>query len=164
MNRALAREGALRSLLWLSLGSWIGAWGFFAFVVSRVAFRVLPGNVAGDLAGLLLRTLHLGAGVAGLVAAGALVALGRRGLVVWLPVVLAVAAVASELILSPEIAALRPSALGAANTEQTQARFRLLHGLSLGLFMLIHLATLGLLGRVAWLDARDRREPRPPSP
>ncbi len=164
MNRALAREGAIRSLLWLSLGSWVGAWGFFAFVVSRVAFRIVPGDVVGELVGVLIRALHLGGAVAGLIAAGALAALGRRGFVVWLPVGLALAAAASELILSPEIAALRPSALGAASTEQTQARFGLLHGLSLGLFMGIHLATLGLLGWVAWLDARDRQDPHPRNP
>lgn len=164
MNRAGVREGAIRSALWLALGSWVGAWGFFAFVVSRVAFQVLPGNVAGDLAGLLIRTLHFGGALAGLITAGALVFLGRRGPVVWLPIALAVAALASELLLSPEIAALRPSALGEANTAETQARFGLLHGLSLGLFLLIHLGTLGLLGWVAWLDAGDRRDLRLPNP
>lgn len=147
----------LRAALWLSLGSWVGAWGFFAFIVSRVAFAVLPGNLAGDLAGLLLRPLHLGGAIAGLVAAAALAALGRRGAVVWLPIGLALVSAASELVLSPEIAILRPSTLGAANTADTQARFGLLHGISLGLFMLIHLATLGLAGWVAWLETRDRR-------
>lgn len=162
MNRSLAREGAIRSALWLSLGSWVGAWGFFAFVVSRVAFQIVPGDVVGELVGVLIRSLHFGGALAGLVAAAALAALGRRGFVVWLPIALAVTAVASELILSPEIAALRPSALGPANTAETQARFGLLHGLSLGLFMAIHLATLGLVGWVAWLDARDRWDPHPP--
>lgn len=164
MSRGPGAEAALRGALWLSLGSWIGAWGFFAFVVSRVAFQVLPGNVAGDLAGLLLRTLHLGGAGAGLIAAGALAALGRRGLVVWLPVGLALACVASELLLSPEIALIRPSTLGAGNTAETQARFRLLHGLSLGLFMLIHAATVGLAGWLAWLEARDRQSGFAPRP
>ncbi len=164
MSRGPGAEAALRGALWLSLGSWIGAWAFFAFVVSRVAFQVLPGNVAGDLAGLLLRPLHLGGAGAGLIVAGTLAALGRRGVVVWLPVGLALACAASELLLSPEIALIRPSALGAANTAETQARFRLLHGLSLGLFMLIHAATLGLAGRVAWLEARDRQSVFAPGP
>lgn len=161
MSQGLARETALRTALWLSLGSWVGAWGFFAFVVSRIAFKVLPGNVAGDLAGALLHILHLGGAGAALIAAAALAGLGRRGLVVGLPVLLALAAVASELVLSPEIAALRPSALGAANTADTQSRFGLLHGLSLGLFVLIHVASIGLVAWVAWLETRDRERALP---
>jgi hypothetical protein len=160
----VAGETALRATLWLSLGSWVGAWGFFAFVVSRIAFRVLPGNVAGDLAGALLAVLHLGGAGAALICAGALAGLGRRGLVLGFPIFLAVLAAASELFLSPEIAALRPSALGAANTADTQSRFRLLHGVSLGLFMLIHLASIGLVVWIAWLEARDRRRLLPPAP
>ncbi|MBK7949901.1 MAG: hypothetical protein IPK00_14395 [Deltaproteobacteria bacterium] len=103
-----------------------------------------------------------GAGAA-LAAAGALAALGRRGAVVAIPVALALVCVGSELLLSPEIAALRPSTLGAANTEETQTRFRLLHGISLGLFMLIHLTSVALLGRVAWLETRDRAPATPPT-
>jgi hypothetical protein len=161
LSTGLARETTLRAALWLSLGSWVGAWGFFAFVVSRIAFRVLPGNVAGDLAGSLLHVLHLGGAGAALICAASLVGLGRRGLVVGVPVLLALASVASELLLSPEIAALRPSALGAANTADTQSRFGLLHGLSLGLFMLIHLASIGLVAWVAWLETRDRERTLP---
>jgi Domain of unknown function (DUF4149) len=161
LSSGLARETTLRAVLWLSLGSWVGAWGFFAFVVSRIAFQVLPGNVAGDLAGSLLHILHLGGAGAALLSAAALAGLGRRGLVVGVPVLLALASVASELVLSPEIAALRPSALGAGNTADTQARFGLLHGLSLGLFVLIHLASIGLVAWVAWLETRDRERALP---
>jgi Domain of unknown function (DUF4149) len=161
LSSGLARETTLRAVLWLSLGSWVGAWGFFAFVVSRIAFQVLPGNVAGDLAGSLLHILHLGGAGAALLSAAAMAGLGRRGLVVGVPVLLALASVASELVLSPEIAALRPSALGAGNTADTQARFGLLHGLSLGLFVLIHLASIGLVVWVAWLETRDRERALP---
>ena len=41
----------LRTALWLALGGWVGAWAFFAFVVSRLAFQMIPGDVAGDMAG-----------------------------------------------------------------------------------------------------------------
>jgi len=151
-----ARAAALRGTLSLALGGWIGAWGFFAFGVSRLAFRVLPGDVAGNLAGSLLHTLHLGGAAAAFTTAAVLWALGRRGAVVVVPVVLGLVCVGSELWLSPAVAALRPSTLGAASTEETQTRFRLLHGLSLGLFMLIHLASFALLGWITWLEARDR--------
>lgn len=151
-----AAEAAARALLWLALGSWIGAWGFFAFGVSRLAFQVLPGDVAGDMAGVLLRELHLGGGAAGLVVAGCLAYLGYRGSIVLVPVALGLVPLASELIISPEVAALRPSVLGADNTASTQARFRMLHGLSLGLFMLVHLGSVLLLGGLAWLETRSR--------
>ena len=57
-----------RSALWMSLGVWVGSWAFFAFVISRIAFQVLPGNVAGDLAGALLAILHLGGAAAAIAA------------------------------------------------------------------------------------------------
>ncbi|OUW18737.1 MAG: hypothetical protein CBD18_02200, partial [Opitutales bacterium TMED158] len=63
-------QTVLRTSLWLALGSWVGSWAFFAFVVSRIAFQVLPSDVAGDLAGDLLAILHfVGAGAAFVVAA-----------------------------------------------------------------------------------------------
>jgi hypothetical protein len=144
----------LRTTLWLSLGGWVGAWAFFAFVVSRVAFRVLPGDVAGDLAGMLLQTLHFGGAALALVAAASAFGLGRRGMVVWLPVALAGICLASEIWLSPAVAAVRPSALGAASTAETSLRFSRLHGLSLGLFMFVHLASIGLVALNARLEDR----------
>jgi hypothetical protein len=153
-------QTVLRSSLWLAMGTWVGSWAFFAFVVSRIAFQVLPGDIAGDLAGSLLTILHFGGAAAALVVAGAAIGLGRRGLVVGLPVLLALACLASELWLSPEVAAVRPSTLGAASTAESQQRFRTLHGLSLGLFMTIHLASVVLLGLLARLDARELGDAR----
>ena len=77
--------------------------------------------------------------------------LGRRGWLVGLPLVLGVLCLGSELLLSPEVAAVRPSQLGAANTALTQQRFSLLHRISLGLFMAIHAATYVLV----WGHARQ---------
>lgn len=146
-------QSILRTALWLSLGAWVGSWAFFAFVVSRIAFQVLPGDVAGDLAGSLLTTLHFGGAAAALVAAGAAVGLKRRGWVVGLPVALAVVCLVSELWLGPEVAAVRPSTLGAESTLETGQRFKLLHGISLGLFMAVHLASTILIVLHARLDA-----------
>jgi hypothetical protein len=138
----------------LSLGGWIGSWAFFAFVVSRVAFQVLPGDVAGDLAGMLLEVLHFGGAGLALIAAAAAAALGRRGWLVGLPICLAILCIASEVLLSPEIAAVRPSTLGAAATEESSRRFSRLHTLSLGLFLSIHLVSVLLLVLHARIDAR----------
>lgn len=156
MNQSPRREAVLRTILWLALGGWVGAWGFFAFVVSRIAFGILPGNVVGDLVGALLHDLHFGGALAALVTAACLAGLGHRGWIVGLPLVLGVLSASSEILLSPAIAAIRPSTLGAASTEEIQTRFRLLHGLSLGLFMTIHLASVVLVGWIAWRDTRER--------
>lgn len=145
-----------RTALWLSLGSWIGSWAFFAFVVSRVAFEVLPGDVAGDLAGMLLAVLHWGGAGLAIVIALATAALGRRGVLLWLPIGLAVVCAGSELFLAPAIAAVRPSTLGAAATAATSSRFGLLHALSLGLFLIVHVVSIGLLVAHARIDANDR--------
>jgi len=147
-------EAVTRSALWLSLSWWVGSWGFFAFVVSRVAFRVLPGDVAGDLAGMLLAVLEWSGAGAALIVAAAAAGLGRRGWHVWLPIFLALLCVASELFLAPAVAAVRPSALGAAATEISSRRFGLLHALSLGLFLGIHAFSIGLVVVHARLDAR----------
>jgi len=150
----------IRSALWMSLGVWVGSWAFFAFVVSRIAFQVLPGDIAGDLAGSLLTVLHWGGAAAAVIAAGAAAALGRRGWPIALPMGLALICVVSELWLSPEIAAVRPSTFGEASSVLTGERFRLLHRLSLGLFLAVHFATIVLIGLHARLDARLAR-PKP---
>lgn len=153
----MTSQTVLRTALWLALGGWVGAWAFFAFVVSRLAFQVLPGDVAGDLAGALLATLHYGGAAAAFVVAGASSALGRRGWVVALPVVLGLLCLGSEIFLSPEVAAVRPSTLGAENTAETQQRFRILHAVSLGLFMTIHAATYILVWGQVRLDTLNSR-------
>lgn len=159
----MTSQSVLRFSLWLSLGGWVGSWAFFAFVVSRLAFQVLPGDVAGDLAGTLLAILQFGGAGAAFVAAGAAMALGRRGWLVGLPLLLGVLCLVSELFLSPEVAAVRPSTLGAANTAESQNRFRMLHAASLGLFMAIHVASYALVWGHARRDAQDARTPEAPA-
>ena len=152
-------EVAVRFSLWLALGGWVGSWGFFAFVVSRIAFQVLPGDIAGDLAGMLLTKLHYAGALAAFVSAGAAYCLDRKGLPVKLAVVRGVICIASELFLSPAVAAVRPSSLGAASTVETALRFKRLHFLSLGLFMAVHAASIALLFMHARADARSLSQP-----
>ena len=147
----------LRFGLWTSLGAWVGSWAFFAFVVSRIAFQVLPGDVAGDLAGYLLTRLHWGGITAAFLAAGCAFGLGRRGWLINLPIGLALVCLFNELWISPEVALVRPSTLGAASTELTANRFRLLHRLSLGLFLAIHLASAFLIVGHARRDTREAK-------
>ena len=147
----------LRTALWMSLSIWVGSWAFFAFVVSQITFQILPGDVAGNLAGSLLTILHFGGAVAALVAAGAAAALGRRGWVIALPLGLALICLSSELWISPEIAAVRPTTTGVASTLASGERFGLLHRLSIGLFLAVHFASMILIGLHARLDARLAR-------
>jgi len=70
---------------------------------------------------------------------------------------LALICLTSELWISPEIAAVRPSAIGEAGTLESNERFHLLHGLSIGLFLAVHFASLILVGLNARLDARLSR-------
>ncbi|MFK7895505.1 MAG: DUF4149 domain-containing protein [Myxococcota bacterium] len=158
MIQILRSQLVLRSALWLSLGSWVGSWAFFAFVVSRIAFQVLPGDVAGDLAGDLLAVLHYWGAGAGLVAAAAAIGLGRRGLPVFIPIGLALVCLASETWLSPAVAAVRPSSLGVGSTAELQQRFGTLHRLSLGLFMAMHLVSAILIVIHARLDAQEAQK------
>jgi len=146
-----------RTALWLSLGGWVGSWEFFALIVSRVAFQVLPGDIAGNLVGSLLTALHYGGAIAALVAAGSAAALGRKGWLVAVPLGLAHVCIFSELWISPEIAAVRPSAIGEASTVASSEHFSLLHRLSIGLFLAVHLASILLIGFHARLDARLAR-------
>jgi hypothetical protein len=157
VKRSIFSPAILRTALWMSLGTWVGSWAFFAFVVSRVAFQVLPDDAAGNLAGSLLTILHLGGAAAACVAAGSAAALGRRGWVVALPLGLALICLASELWISPEIAAARPSAAGEASTGLGSERFQHLHRLSIGLFLAVHLASVVLIGLHARLDAQEAR-------
>jgi len=150
-------QTVLRTVLWMSLGIWVGSWAFFVFVVSRIAFQILPEDIAGNLAGLLLEILHFGGAAAALVAAGAAAALGRRGWVIALPLGLALICLISELWISPGIAAVRPSTIGEASTLASGERFRFLHHLSIGLFLAVHFASIILIGLHARLDARLAR-------
>ncbi len=150
-------QAILRTALWMSLGLWVGSWAFFAFIVSEIAFQVLPADVAGDLAGSLITILHWGGAAAAIVAAAAAAALGRRGWVIGLPLGLALVCLVSELLISPEIALVRPSTIGEASTVLTGERFGLLHRWSIGLFLAVHFASLVLIGLHARLDAQPQK-------
>ena len=146
-------EVALRSLLWLLLGGWVGSWAFFALVVARVAFQVLPSaEVAGQLVGPVLVTLHWYGAFAGVALAGLAALLGRGRLLVWLPLVLAAACLVSELAVTPQMAALRDLAFGPQGEVGAAERYRQLHGVSMTIFSLV------LLGAVALLVLHTRRD------
>ena len=149
MDPALSGSGrniALRCALWLVLAGWIGSWAFFALVIARLAFRVLPSaEVAGLLVSPTLAVLHLYGVFAGVALAGLARALRRGWLLVLLPLGLAAACFASEYGVTPQMAALRDLAFGAAGNVEAAARYRALHGLSMGIFTSVLVGAISLL-------------------
>jgi len=144
---------ALRTALWLVLGGWVGSWAFFALVIARVAFRVLPSaEVAGQLVGPVLATLHLYGAFAGVALAALAIALGRGRLLVWLPLALAAACLASEYGVTPQLAALRDHAFGPDGDVAAASRYRQLHGLSMSIFSAV------LAGAIALVPLHVRRD------
>ena len=119
---------ALRSTLWLVLGSWLGAWLLFAVGVAPTAFRVLPSTeLAGALVSPLLRGLHLYGMSAGLALAALGLALGRGRLLLVLPLVMAAVCGFSEFWVTANMAVVRPEAFGPGATSEAAARFSTLH-------------------------------------
>ena len=137
---------ALRTALWLSLGGWVGSWAFFALVIARIAFRVLPSpEIAGHLIRPLLDTLHWYGAIAGFALAAIALALRRGRLLVAYPLVLAGVCLFSQLCVTPKLEAIRDLAFGPGGNLEATAQYRHLHGLSMILFTSVLAAAIGLL-------------------
>ena len=149
----------LRIGLWLLLGSWIGAWLCFALIVSRVAFQVLPSDLAGQVLGPVLSTLHWYGAVAGVALSVIAWGLGRGPLLVGLPLALTLGCLVSELGVTPQIAALRDLTFGPEGNTEAAKRFNTLHQLSIGIFSGVLLGAIWLLGLHARRDAPTDRIP-----
>lgn len=153
------REVLLRSLLWLILGGWFGAWVLFAIVVAPTAFRVLPSAaVAGDLVGSVLGWLHLYGVAAGVILAVLAKLLGRRPWLWILPLLLALVCFTSHFGVTAVLAEVRPRDFGSSTEGYAAARFAHLHRLSLGLYTLVGVGVAGLLAVHVRADVGALRE------
>ncbi len=145
MNDSGWGDTAARSLLWITLGGWIGAWIFFSLGVSVVAFRALPSaELAGQVVGPLLGFLHLYGAAAGALLAVLALVMGRGPWLAGLPILLAALCIYSELGITEEIAAIRPQAFGENATIEATERFGVLHRRSIGVFAVVGLGAIGL--------------------
>jgi hypothetical protein len=136
----------LRSAVWLALGGWVGSWALFAFVIARLAFRVLPSaEIAGQLIGPTLEILHWYGALAGAALAALAWVLRRGRLLFVLPLVLAVACLVSQLGVTPQMEELRDLAFGPAGNVEATARYRHLHGISMAIFSAVLLGVIGLV-------------------
>lgn len=146
---------ALRTALWLLLGGWVGSWACFGLVVAPAAFAVLPtSELAGQLVGPVLSTLHIYGLVAGLALAPIAWALGRGRLLTTVPLLMAAVCAFSHFWISAELADVRPLAFGPGGSVEMATRFGALHRLSMALYLVVSAVTLVLLFLHARADAR----------
>jgi hypothetical protein len=139
-NRSMT--AALRFLQMLALGAWLGAIIYFAAVVTRDAFAVLPNrDDAGVLVGSALGGLHAIGMIAALTYLGASLGLARSLRALASPaalcvVVMLLLTLASQQVVMPRMAALRAEMVSVDRTPLTDARraaFESLHGISVNL-------------------------------
>jgi hypothetical protein len=146
---------ALRSLLWLTLGGWVGSWACFGLLVAPMAFQLLPSTrLAGTLVGPILTALHLYGAVAGGLLALLAWHMGRGWLRIGLPLAMSLACLYSHFGLTAEIAELSGKAFGPEGSETLAARFNALHERSLAIYVAVSAATLGLVVLHARSDSR----------
>ena len=125
---------------------WLGAMLLFAFVVAPTAFRVLPGaELAGQMIGPVLTTIHLIGIAAGLALALLAWALGRRPWLIATPLLLAAACAFSEFFVTAQIAGVLPHELGGPGPAERAERFATLHRLSMVIFTAVGLGA-GAIG------------------
>jgi hypothetical protein len=153
----------VRTIVWLVLGGWLGAWALFGLVIAPTAFQVLPSqSAAGALVGPILATLHNYGIAAGLVLS-VLALLLRRGLTLAsLPLCLALLCAISEYGVTPAIGEVAPRSFGAAQEPEASERFARLHQTSRLLYGCVGLGVLALVGLhvFAESDASSRRAGR----
>jgi len=151
----------LRFLEVFALGTWVGAILYFAAVVTRGAFAVLPNaDLAGSLVGFTIRGLHWFGIVAAVVYLAAALGLGRSLQALLQPaalgvVLMLVLTVASQGMVVARMDALRAKMVSVAGTPRDNSlrvEFDRLHRISVGLesgVLLIGLTALYLTVREA---------------
>lgn len=150
---------ALRPILWLWIGAWIGAMALFT-AVTRTAFRVIPDPaVAGSLVGALLHPL-LGIGALSGVGLSILAFRMRRGRVtIVLPLVLATACLLNQFGVSRAVAEIHLTDPGLS--PELASRFAALHRLSVWLFTGTAAGAVVLAVFHAVAEMREARGRRP---
>lgn len=153
-----ALEAALRALTWLVLGGWIGVLLFFPLVVAPAILHA-TGDLGSAEAGARLVAQVLVpvecAGVGAGVLLAALAALRRLGPVLTLlPLLLAGGTLAGHLLVTREMARIRPEALGATPEPALSRRYFRLHRRSQELYTGIGVGTVLLAGTLAAREAR----------
>lgn len=136
----------LRIAAQMLAGGWFGAMLLFAFVVAPTAFRVLPGaDVAGQLIGPVLRSIHLFGIGAGLALAAIAWGLDRSRWLILLPLLLAAACAFNEFYVTGQLSNVLPHEMGGPGPAERAARFASLHRLSMVVYTGIGLGAAATL-------------------
>jgi hypothetical protein len=148
---------ALRGVLWLALGSWIGALVLFAAVVAPAAFRVLPSSeLAGRLVGEVLPAVQLYGAAAGIVLALAARVLRRGRVALLLPLLLGALGPVSLFGITPRIEEVRARAFAESPDPAARAAFGRLHAVSGALYAATLAGALALVVVHARADVGGR--------
>lgn len=145
------------AVLWIALGSWIGAMALFAAVVTPTIFgNVSSTDQAGRLVGPILAAIHLYGIAAGVGIAALASGLGHRLRVPLLALLLAGACAYSHFGVSASIAELRDAAFGADPDPRAQTRWAELHRRSVWIFGAVGLGAIALAFVTAFEEHHSR--------
>lgn len=154
-------NSALRPILWLWLGAWIGAMACFG-AMTRTAFALIPDPaVAGSLVAALLHPLLAIGALSGVGLSILAIRMGRGRVTIVLPLVLATACLINQFGVSRAVAEIRLTDPGLS--PELAGRFAALHRLSVWLFVGTGAGAVILAVAHALAEARPARGPRPTS-
>lgn len=131
----------------LSLVIWIGSIVFFSFIAAPAIFKTLPRETAGDVVGRIFPQYYKVGCVCSVLALGTLplIAPGATERMASLALMTAVAFYAA-FVMGPKVRRLKEELRKVVgNMEQKKRRFSKLHGISMGLNMLVLAMGLVLL-------------------
>ncbi len=144
----------------LILGIWIGANLYFAIVIARAAFRLLPtSELAGQLVDAVYTPLQYYGIAAGLLLAALAVVLRQGRWLATLPAMLSGFCIVSHFVITARMDELRDRAFGAAPEAAASSEFMTLHGVSMGIHSVVLLGAMLLVGLWVHADLQARENP-----
>lgn len=146
MNAAL-----INFIYLLSLVCWVGSIIFFSFFVAPIVFKNLKPEKAGELVGIIFPYYYMVGYVCGTLIFVVLLSIGTAGLKWFAWGIMMVGTASAGLTVNPKAKTLKKRLKDSSKAEKPalEARFKVLHSLSVKLNGVVLLAGLWLL----WLSA-----------
>jgi hypothetical protein len=154
-------QSIVKFVYFTTLAIWVGGIACFSFLVAPALFGTLPSNTAGDAVGAIFPRYYAAGYVCGFVLLAVCALLYREaGTQRWWRVstalftVMLLATLYAGMVTLPRTAALRPQIRAAEVAPEVRAEFGRLHGIAMGLNVLVlvcGLTAIGLgAGRLRW--------------